>query len=57
MIWKILGIVVLVWLAFAVLGAVMEGLFWVAVGGAIVFGLYWLFKAVTAGKDRDMSTL
>ncbi|MGA9872722.1 MAG: hypothetical protein WBQ44_16475 [Rhodococcus sp. (in: high G+C Gram-positive bacteria)] len=57
MIWKILGIVVLVWLAFAVLGAVIEGLFWVAVGGAIVFGLYWLFKAVTAGKDRDMSTL
>ncbi|WP_201265098.1 hypothetical protein [Rhodococcus sp. P1Y] len=57
MFWKILGIIVLVWLAFAVLGAVVKGLFWVAVAGAIVFGIYWLFKAITAGNDRDLTTL
>ncbi|MDJ0391791.1 hypothetical protein QMK17_00410 [Rhodococcus sp. G-MC3] len=57
MIWKILGIIVLVWLAFAVLGAVIKGLFWVAVAGAIVFGIYWLYKAITAGEKRDLTTL
>lgn len=57
MFWKILGIIVLVWLAFAVLGAVVKGLFWMAVAGAIVFGIYWLFKAITAGNDRDLTTL
>ncbi|WP_338892721.1 hypothetical protein [Rhodococcus sovatensis] len=57
MFWKILGVIVLVWLAFAVLGTVIKGLFWVAVAGAIVFGIYWLFKAITAGSDRDLTKL
>ncbi|MGB7235066.1 MAG: hypothetical protein WBD41_03700 [Rhodococcus sp. (in: high G+C Gram-positive bacteria)] len=57
MFWKILGVIVLVWLAFAVLGAVIKGLFWVAVAGAIVFGIYWLFKAITADSDRDLTKL
>nr|WP_296770327.1 hypothetical protein [Rhodococcus sp. (in: high G+C Gram-positive bacteria)] len=57
MFWKILGIIVLVWLAFAVLGVVIKGLFWVAVAGAIVFGIYWLYKAITAGENRDLTKL
>jgi hypothetical protein len=57
MFWKILGIIVLVWLAFAVLGAVIKGLFWVAVAGAIVFGIYWLFKAISASDKRDLTSL
>lgn len=57
MFWKILGVIVLVWLAFAVLGTVIKGLFWVAVAGAIVFGIYWLFEAITAGSDRDLTKL
>ncbi len=57
MFWKILGIIVLVWLAFAVLGAVIKGLFAIAVAGAIVFGLYWLFKAVSGKENRDLTKL
>jgi hypothetical protein len=57
MFWRILGIIVLVWLAFAVLGAVIKGLFWVAVAGAIVFGIYWLFKAISASDKRDLTSL
>lgn len=56
MFWKTLGIIVLVWLAFAILGTVIKGLFWVAVVGAIVFGIYWLVKAMSDGKKRDVST-
>lgn len=55
--WKVLGIIVLVWLAFAVLGTVIKGLFWVAVAAAIVFGIYWLVKAITAGDQRDLTKL
>ncbi|WP_037181405.1 hypothetical protein [Rhodococcoides fascians] len=57
MFWKVLGIIVLVWLAFAVLGTVIKGLFWVAVTAAIVFGIYWLVKAITAGDQRDLTKL
>ena len=57
MFWKILGIIVLVWLAFALFGAVVEGLFAIAVAGAIVFGLYLLVKAVTSKENRDSTKL
>ena len=57
MFWKVLGIIVLVWLAFAILGAVIKGLFWVAIAAAIVFGLYWLITAVSAGGRRDANKL
>ncbi len=57
MFWKILGVIVLVWFAFAVLGTVIKSLFWVAVAGGIIFGLYWLFKAMSSGDDRDLTRL
>ncbi|WP_179142412.1 hypothetical protein [Rhodococcus sp. 1163] len=57
MFWKILGIIALVWLAFAVFGAVIKGLFVIAVAGAIVFGLYWLVKAVAGEENRDLIKL
>jgi hypothetical protein len=57
MLWKILGIIVLVWIAFAVLGAVVKGLFWVAVAAAIVFGIYWLVKAIGSADNRDLTKL
>lgn len=57
MIWKILGVIVLVWFAFAVLGTVIKSLFLLAVAGGIVFGLYWLFKAMSSGDDRDLTKL
>lgn len=53
MFWKILGFIVLVWLALALLGSIIKGLFWLVVAGAIVFGLVWLYKAISSGHDRS----
>ncbi|HLS78790.1 MAG TPA: hypothetical protein VK083_18575 [Nocardia sp.] len=52
MLWKIIGIVAIVWIALAIIGALLEGLFPVLVLGALVFGAYLLFKAV-ARSDSD----
>ncbi|WP_170312947.1 hypothetical protein [Prescottella subtropica] len=52
MFWKIIGIVALVWIAFALLGVLVKGLFWILAISAVVFGLYVLFK----GKDRADGT-
>ena len=53
MFWKILGFIVLVWIALALLGSIIKGLFWLIVAGAIVFGLVWLYKAISSGHDRS----
>ncbi|WP_179274008.1 hypothetical protein [Rhodococcoides fascians] len=54
MFWKILGFIVLVWIALALLGSIIKGLFWLVVAGAIVFGLVWLYKAISSGHDRSL---
>lgn len=51
MFWKIVGIVALVWIAFALVGALVKGLFWVLALSAIVFGVYLLFKAMSTSSD------
>jgi hypothetical protein len=53
MFWKILGFIVLVWIALALMGSIIKGLFWLVVAGAIVFGLVWLYKAISSGHDRS----
>ena len=55
MIWKIIGIVALVWIALAVIGALLKGLFWVLVIGALVAGGYLLFKAMSSSEHRDLT--
>ena len=35
--WRIIGILLVVWLAVTVIGAVVEGLFWLAVAGLVFF--------------------
>lgn len=57
MFWKIVGIVALVWIALAVVGALVKGLFWVLVVGAVVFGLYLLFKAMSGGDTHDIERI
>lgn len=52
MLWKIIGVVAIVWIVFAVIGALLEGLFPILMIGAVVFGLYLLYKAV-AGSDSS----
>ena len=55
MFWKIVGIVALVWIALAVVGALIKGLFWILVVSAVVFGLYMLFKAMSGSGKKDLS--
>ncbi|WP_433612302.1 hypothetical protein [Prescottella agglutinans] len=51
MFWKIVGIVALIWIAFALIGAVVKGLFWILAVSAIVFGIYMLFKSMSGSSD------
>lgn len=57
MFWKIVGIVALVWIALAVVGALVKGLFWVLIVGGVVFGLYLLFKAMSGSEANDVTRL
>jgi hypothetical protein len=36
---RLLGVLLLVWLVVTVIGAVVEGLFWLAVAGLVLFAL------------------
>ena len=53
MFWKVLGFIVLIWIALALLGSIIEGLFWLVVAGAIVLGLVWLYRAISSSDDRS----
>ncbi|OZC66852.1 hypothetical protein CH251_23635 [Rhodococcus sp. 06-462-5] len=53
MFWKVLGFIVLIWIALALLGSIIKGLFWLVVAGAIVLGLVWLYKAISSNDDRS----
>lgn len=53
MFWKILGFIVLIWIALALLGSIIKGLFWLVVAGTIVMGLVWLYKAIASDNDRS----
>lgn len=37
MFWKIVGVLIVIWLAFTVIGVVIEGLFWLAIIGGLLF--------------------
>ncbi|MEU8901739.1 hypothetical protein [Nocardia sp. NPDC048505] len=52
MLWKIIGVVALVWIAFMIIGALIKGLFPILMISAIVFGLYLLYKAVTGSEEK-----
>lgn len=53
MFWKILGVVVLVWIAFMILGWLIKSLFPILMVSAVIFGLYLLYKAVLGSKDKS----
>ncbi|MFI8569458.1 hypothetical protein ACIGGF_23155 [Rhodococcus sp. NPDC078407] len=52
MFWKVLAFIVLIWIALALLGTIIKGVFWLVVAGAIVLGLVWLYKAIASGDNR-----
>ena len=48
--WRLIGILLVVWLAVTVIGAVIEGLFWLAVLGLVFF---LLTAALGWGKQKN----
>ena len=50
---RLLGLLLVVWLVLTVLGAVLEGLFWLAVLGAVLF----VGTAVIGWTRRDQKPL
>ncbi|WP_175585821.1 hypothetical protein [Nocardia cyriacigeorgica] len=57
MLWKIIGVVAVVWIALAVIGALIKGLFPILMISAVVFGLYLLYKAVSGADKNTVSKL
>ncbi|WP_241384317.1 hypothetical protein [Rhodococcus sp. CH91] len=57
MFWKIVGIVAVVWVGLAVIGALLDNLFGILVLGAVIFGGYLLYKAVSGGDKHDLTRL
>lgn len=56
MVWKIIGIVVVVWIALSIIGALIKGLLPLLVLAAIGTGLYLLYKAVSGSNDKSPLT-
>ncbi|MGC0363668.1 fatty acid desaturase [Rhodococcus sp. 27YEA15] len=56
MFWKIVLAVVLVWVALAVVGALIKGLFWLVVVGVIGAGIYFLVKAMSGSDDNSSAS-
>jgi hypothetical protein len=50
MFWKIVGALIVIWLAFTVLGFVIKGLFWLAIIGGVLFVGTAAYGAIK-GKD------
>ncbi|MFQ6398273.1 hypothetical protein ACLMAJ_33140 [Nocardia sp. KC 131] len=57
MLWKIIGVVAVVWIALAIIGALIKGLFPILVISAVVFGLYLLYKAVSGSNKSSVTKL
>jgi hypothetical protein len=49
-VWRLIGILLVVWLVVTVVGAVVKGLFWLAVVGVLFFVAT---AAIGAGKRRN----
>ncbi|WP_212566652.1 MULTISPECIES: hypothetical protein [unclassified Mycobacterium] len=52
--WKIIGVLLVVWLAFLVVGAIFKLLVPILVAGVLILGGVMLYRAVT---DADKTTL
>ncbi|MFJ4650046.1 hypothetical protein ACIP5Y_02105 [Nocardia sp. NPDC088792] len=57
MLWKIIGVVVLVWIAVAIISAIIKSLFPILVISLAVFGLYALYKAVSGSNKSPAGKL
>jgi hypothetical protein len=48
--WRIIGVLLVAWLVVSVLGALLEGLFWLAVAGGVLFLGTAAYGAIKGGK-------
>lgn len=56
MFWKIVGVLIVAWLAFTVIGFVVKGLFWLAlIGGALFLGTA-AYGAIKGGERRQIGS-
>lgn len=51
---KIIGILLVVWIALTVLGAVIEGLFWLAIIGVVLFLGTAAYGALKGGSRKEL---
>jgi uncharacterized membrane protein len=51
---KIIGILLVVWIALSVLGAVIEGLFWLTVVGVVLFVGTAAYGAIKRGSRSEL---
>ena len=56
MIWKIAGALLVIWLAFAVIGVVIKGLFWLAIIGGVLFLGTAAYTALKGGSNRHINS-
>jgi uncharacterized membrane protein len=54
MIWKIAGVLIVIWLAFTVIGVVVKGLFWLAIIGGVLFLGTAAYTAIKGGQNRQI---
>lgn len=52
MIWKIAGVLIVIWLAFTVIGVVVKGLFWLAIIGGVLFLGTAAYTAIKGGQQK-----
>jgi hypothetical protein len=50
--WRVLGIIALIWVGLIVLGAVLKFLVWALVIGAVLFVGTAVYSAVKSGPDK-----
>ncbi len=56
MVWKILGIVLAVWIALAAVGVLVKALFPILLLGALGFGGYMLVRALGGADEKPQLT-
>ncbi|WP_164860584.1 hypothetical protein [Rhodococcus sp. X156] len=54
MIWKVLGVLIIVWLAVTLIGAIVKGLFWLAVIGGLLFVGTAAYAAIKGNNQRSI---
>ncbi|APU17860.1 MULTISPECIES: hypothetical protein [Actinoalloteichus] len=53
-VWKVVGVLLVVWLALSVLGAVVKGLFWLAIVGGVLFVVTAAVGALKSGNKKQL---